>query len=140
MDVTGDHTAQNLSAGQRDVMKLIVRGLSNKEIASILNLAEGTDVAALLRKLGVHRRAAVTAAGGRLTERSDVPPLLTAKECLQSTEVCLALSHKTKELDTRAALLEFAYELRTVAKSLEREERKLMVRAASPIHGECASR
>src|SRR6516225_9816729 len=74
MDVTDDYTAQNLSARQRDVMKLIVRGLSNKEIASILNLAEG----------------------------------LTAKECLQSAEVCLALAHKTKELDTRAALLAFA--------------------------------
>jgi DNA-binding NarL/FixJ family response regulator len=77
MDVTGDYTAQNLSARQRDVMKLIVRGLSNKEIASNLNLAEGTvkvHVAALLRKLGVHRRADVVAAGGMLTERSDVPP------------------------------------------------------------------
>ncbi|HXL49993.1 MAG TPA: LuxR C-terminal-related transcriptional regulator [Xanthobacteraceae bacterium] len=42
MDVTGDYTAQNLSVRQRDVMKLIVRGLSNKEIASILNLAEGS--------------------------------------------------------------------------------------------------
>jgi FixJ family two-component response regulator len=42
MDVTGDYTAQNLSAHQRDVMKLIVRALSNKEIASILNLAKGT--------------------------------------------------------------------------------------------------
>jgi len=71
--------------------------LSNKEIASILNLAEG----------------------------------LTAKECLQSAEVCLALAHKNKELDTRAALLEFAYEFRTVAKRLERDERKLTVRAAS---------
>ena len=90
MDVTGDHTAQNLRAGQRDVMKLIVRFLSNKDIASILNLAEG----------------------------------LTAKECLQSAEVCLAHAHKTKELDTRAALLEFAYEFRTVAKSLEREEHR----------------
>ncbi len=69
MDVTGDYTAQNLSARQRDVMKLIVRGLSNKEIARILNLAEGTvkiHVAALLRKLGVHRRAAVAVAGGML--------------------------------------------------------------------------
>jgi len=75
----------------------IVRGLCNKEIASILNLAEG----------------------------------LTAKECLQSAEACLALAHKTKELDRRAALLEFAYEFRTVAKRLERDERKLMVRAAS---------
>ena len=68
MDVTDDYTAQNLSARQRDVMKLIVQGLSNKEIAGILNLTEG----------------------------------LTAKECLQSAEVCLALAHKTKELDTRA--------------------------------------
>ena len=69
MDATGDYTAQNLSACQRDVMKLMVRALSNKEIASILNLAEGTvkiHVAALLRKLGVNRRAAVAAAGGML--------------------------------------------------------------------------
>jgi FixJ family two-component response regulator len=105
MGVTDDYTAQNLSAGQRDVMKLVVRALSNKEIASILNLAEGTVKS------------------------------LTAKECLQSAEACLALAHKTKELDTRAALLEFAYEFRTVAKPLERDER-----AASPIHGECAPR
>jgi hypothetical protein len=53
--------------------------------------------------------------------------MVTAEECLQSAEVCLALAHKTKGLDTRAALLEFAYEFRTVAKRLER------VRAASPI-------
>jgi hypothetical protein len=46
-------------------------------------------------------------------------------------EVCLALAHKTKELGTRAALLTFAYEFRTEAKRLERDERKLMVRAAS---------
>jgi hypothetical protein len=99
MDATDDDAAQNLSARQRDVMNLIVRGLSSKEkeIASILSLAEG----------------------------------LTAKECLQSAEVCLALAHKTKELDTRAALLEFAYEFRTAAKRLERDERKLMMRAAS---------
>jgi ABC transporter substrate binding protein len=45
----------------------------------------------------------------------------------------LTLAHKTKELGTRAAFLEFAYEFRTVAKRLERDER--MVRAASPIHG-----
>jgi DNA-binding NarL/FixJ family response regulator len=40
MDVTDDYTAQNLSARQRDVMKLIAQGLSNKEIASTPNLAE----------------------------------------------------------------------------------------------------
>jgi len=54
--------------------------------------------------------------------------------------VRLALAHKTKELGRRAALLEFAYEFRTAAKHLERDERELMVRAASPIHGEYASR
>ena len=69
MDVTGDYTAEDLSARQHDVMKLIVRGLSNKEIARTLDLAEGTvkiHVAALLRKLGVNRHAAVAAAGGML--------------------------------------------------------------------------
>jgi hypothetical protein len=52
--------------------------------------------------------------------------MVTAKECLQTGDVCRALARKTKELDIRAALLEFAYEFRTVAKLLEREERKLM--------------
>jgi hypothetical protein len=68
MDVTNDYTAQNLRARQRDVMNLILRGLFSKEIASILNLAEG----------------------------------LTAKECLQNAEVCLALlarlRNSTREL------------------------------------------
>jgi hypothetical protein len=50
--------------------------------------------------------------------------MLTAKECLQSADVCLALAHKTKELDIRAAFLEFAYEFRMVAKLLEYDERK----------------
>jgi len=66
--------------------------------------------------------------------------MLTAKECLQNAEVCLALAHKIKELDTRAALLAFAYEFRTVAKLLEHDERKLIARAAVAICGECASR
>jgi hypothetical protein len=50
--------------------------------------------------------------------------LITAKECLEDAVVCLVLAHKTKKLDTRAALLEFAYEFRTEAKRLECDERK----------------
>jgi len=65
--------------------------------------------------------------------------MITAKECLQTAEVCVALARKIKELDKRAALLEFAYDFRTMAKLLEREERKLMGRAMAPIRGECAS-
>jgi hypothetical protein len=54
-------------------------------------------------------------------------PVNDIKDGLQSAEVCLAL---LTELDTRAALLAFTYELRTVAKLLEHEERKLIARAA----------
>ncbi len=51
-----------------DVLRLIVQGLSNKEIARTLNIAPGTvkiHVAALFGKLGVHRRAAVAVAAGQ---------------------------------------------------------------------------
>jgi DNA-binding CsgD family transcriptional regulator len=57
-----------LTGRQRDVLRLIVRGMSNKEIARSLNLAEGTvkiHVAALFAKLRVNRRAAVAIAGSR---------------------------------------------------------------------------
>ncbi len=70
MDASGGYTPQNLTPRQHDVLKLIVRGLSNKEIARSLNVAEGTvkiHVAALFGKLGVHRRAAVAIAGGVLS-------------------------------------------------------------------------
>ena len=60
--------------------------------------------------------------------------MITAKECLETAEVCLALA--IKELDKTAALLEFAYDFRTVAKLLEREERKLMASPPAPIRGE----
>jgi DNA-binding NarL/FixJ family response regulator len=61
-------TVNALTARQLDVFHLIVQGRSNKEIASALNLAEGTvkiHVAALFGKLGVHRRAGVAIAGAR---------------------------------------------------------------------------
>jgi len=66
-------------------------------------------------------------------------PMLTAKECLHNAEVCLALAHQTKELHARGALLEWAYEFRTLAKYLERDERKSMVRDLSPVHSERAA-
>jgi len=53
---------------QQDVLELIVRGLSNKEIARELNLGEGTvkvHVAALFRTLGVTSRSAAAAEGAR---------------------------------------------------------------------------
>jgi DNA-binding CsgD family transcriptional regulator len=58
-----------LTPRQRDVFDLIVQGLSNKEIARRLQLAEGTvkiHIKALFAKLGVRRRAAVAVAGTRL--------------------------------------------------------------------------
>jgi DNA-binding CsgD family transcriptional regulator len=58
-----------------DVLKLIVRGQSNKEIARTLHIAEGTvkiHVAALLRRLGVNRHAAVAIARGELRSLSSL--------------------------------------------------------------------
>ena len=66
-----------LTPRQRDVFELIVQGMSNKEIARNLRLAEGTvkiHIKALFTKLGVRRRAAVAVAGTRLLlspERDD---------------------------------------------------------------------
>jgi len=65
--------ADALTDRQRDVLQLIVQGLSNKEIARTLNIAHGTvkvHVAALFGKLGVHRRAAVAVAGARFLEEA----------------------------------------------------------------------
>ena len=58
-----------LTPRQRDVFDLIVQGMSNKEIARSLGLAEGTvkiHIKALFAKLGVRRRAAVAVAGTRV--------------------------------------------------------------------------
>jgi DNA-binding CsgD family transcriptional regulator len=68
-------TRGSLSGRQRDVLKLIVQGLSNKEIAHTIKIAEGTvkiHIAALFGKLGVHRRAAVAVAGARFLLASEL--------------------------------------------------------------------
>ena len=66
-----------LTPRQQDVLHLIVRGDSNKEIARALNLGEGTvkvHVAALFRNLGVNSRAAAAAAGARLISAAGKGP------------------------------------------------------------------
>ncbi len=63
---------EGLTRRQRDVLRLIVDGKANKEIARALALSEGTvkvHVAALLRALGVSNRAGAAASGARFLER-----------------------------------------------------------------------
>jgi DNA-binding CsgD family transcriptional regulator len=75
--ITSQQIDAVLTPRQRDVFELIVQGMSNKEIARNLQLAEGTvkiHIKALFAKLGVRRRAAVAVAGTRLLsspERGD---------------------------------------------------------------------
>ena len=67
--ITSQQIDAVLTPRQRDVFELIVQGMSNKEIARNLQLAEGTvkiHIKALFAKLGVRRRAAVAVAGTRL--------------------------------------------------------------------------
>ncbi len=58
-----------LTPRQRDVLELLVKGQSNKEIARSLDLGEGTvkiHLAALFRNLAVRNRATAAVAGARL--------------------------------------------------------------------------
>jgi len=67
-------TEAMLTPRQRDVFDLIVQGMSNKEIARSLQLAEGTvkiHIKSLFEKLGVRRRAAVAVAGTRFLSSSE---------------------------------------------------------------------
>ena len=62
-----------ISPRQRQVLNLLIKGYSNKQIANELSLGEGTikvHVAALLRHLGVSNRAAAAATGALLLRAS----------------------------------------------------------------------
>jgi DNA-binding NarL/FixJ family response regulator len=57
-----------LTPRQRDVLELLVQGKTNKEIALVLDLGEGTvkiHMAAIFRYFGVNNRAAAAVAGAR---------------------------------------------------------------------------
>jgi DNA-binding NarL/FixJ family response regulator len=60
--------ASPLTPRQQDVLDLLVRGKTNKEIALALGLGEGTvkiHMAAIFRFFGVNNRAAAAVAGAR---------------------------------------------------------------------------
>jgi DNA-binding NarL/FixJ family response regulator len=64
-----DVPAEGLTPRQRDVLRLLVRGHSNKEIARLLGLSEGTvkvHMAAVFRRLGVSSRSAAAVTGAKL--------------------------------------------------------------------------
>lgn len=67
-DDSGSRVLDLLTPRQREVLVLLVDGLSNKEIARKLRLGEGTvkiHMAALFRSLGVRNRQSAAAAGAR---------------------------------------------------------------------------
>jgi DNA-binding NarL/FixJ family response regulator len=70
-EVTRAAPMQSLSARQRQVLKGLIEGKSNKEIAQALNVAEGTvkmHLAALFRVLGATNRAHAVAVGKQLID------------------------------------------------------------------------
>lgn len=75
-----DAAPDRLTQRQREVLGLVVKGKSNKEIARVLNLGEGTvkvHIAGLFRALGVNTRAAAAVAGTQMikgwAQERDVP-------------------------------------------------------------------
>ena len=69
IDLAESETAATLTPRQKDVLTLVVKGNSNKEIARELGLGEGTvkvHLASLFRTLGVHSRSAAAAKGAAI--------------------------------------------------------------------------
>jgi DNA-binding NarL/FixJ family response regulator len=66
-----------LTARQHDVLRLLGQGQSNKEIARVLGLAEGTvklHISAILRVLGVSNRTRAVVAAAKLLGLAAEPP------------------------------------------------------------------
>jgi DNA-binding NarL/FixJ family response regulator len=64
-----ENRAPGLTPRQRQILELLVKGMSNKEMARLLGLGEGTikvHVGALFRSLGVGNRAAAAFVGARM--------------------------------------------------------------------------
>ncbi len=71
----------SLTRRQKDVLRLLVQGYTNKQIALALNMGHGTvkvHVTALLNKLGVSGRTAAAVAGAKLLAASP-PPATSAR-------------------------------------------------------------
>ena len=69
--ISGEAECLTLSARQREVLLLLARGMSNKEIAEALHIAESTSkihTAAVLRALGVRNRTEAAIKAMKLTE------------------------------------------------------------------------
>jgi len=65
----GDDGSTNLTPRQREVLALLSQGKSNKEIARVLNLAEGTvklHVTAIMKSLNVNNRTRAVVAASQL--------------------------------------------------------------------------
>jgi DNA-binding NarL/FixJ family response regulator len=66
-------TIADFTPRQREVLKMLVEGKSNKAMARVLNLSEGTikfHISALFRVLGAANRVEAATAGARLLNRS----------------------------------------------------------------------
>ena len=71
-ETTEDDRMGNLTAQERDILKLVVHGKTNGQIADELFLAEKTVknyVSVLLSKMGVHTRTQAAVYAARVTER-----------------------------------------------------------------------
>ena len=78
-----------LTKRQREVLTLLARGLSNKEIARALDIAEATTkihMAALLRGLGVRNRTEAAFKAANLVSSTE---LVSASQCRQAARVAV---------------------------------------------------